>query len=262
MSNTSNINPGILAFHAGGTTTALAAVADFEYYGTIVNDHMGVFGYSYPATGWGQGAQFQGGWLGAFGVGSSYGIVGDGTGIDGLGTGPGVFAVGDVAATGAKTFLIDHPLDPENKILKHFSIESNEVLNIYRGIVNLNNIGEAEVELDNYFEEININFSYQLTAIGTPKQPYVLKEIKKNKFTVAGAPNTKVSWMVIAERNDQYFKKHPEKRAIEVEKNQKEKGKYLMPQLYNQPQSKGVFQKKEKTKKMDSKKAVHTSKSN
>ncbi|MAP01697.1 MAG: hypothetical protein CMD01_02620, partial [Flavobacteriales bacterium] len=260
MSNTSNTNPGILAFHAGGTTSALAAVGDFEYYGTVVNDHMGVFAYSNPAAGWGQGAQLQGGWLGAFGIGSSYGIVGDGTGIDGLGTGPGVFAIGDVAATGAKTFLIDHPLDPENKILKHFSIESNEVLNIYRGIVNLNNNGEAEVELDDYFEEININFSYQLTAIGTPTQPYILKEIKRNTFSVAGAPNTKVSWMVIAERNDPYFKKHPEKRETEVLKNKKEKGKYLMPSIYNQPQTKGVFQKKEKTKKLNSKKAFLTSK--
>ena len=260
MTNTANTNPGFLGFHASGSTTTLAAAADFEYVGTAANDHMGIFGYSNPSAGWGQGAQLQGGWLGVFGIGSSYGIVGDGTGIDGLGTGPGVFSIGDVAATGAKTFLIDHPTDPENKILKHFSIESNEVLNIYRGVAELNNNGTTEIELDDYFQEININFSYQLTAIGTPQQPYILKEINENKFSIAGAPKTKVSWMIIAERNDQYFKKHPEKKQVVVEKSGKEKGKYLMPSIYGQPQSTGVFSKKEKTKIPDLKKAIISNK--
>ena len=61
--------------------------------------------------------------------------------------------------------------------------------------------------------------------------------------------------MVIAERNDQYFKKHPEKKQVVIEKYGKEKGKYLMPSIYDQPQSTGVFSKKEKTKIPDAKKA-------
>ena len=116
--------------------------------------------------------------------------------------------------------------------------------------------GKAEIELANYFEDININFSYQLTAIGTPQQPYVFTEIKNNKFTVAGQPNTKVSWLVIAERNDEYLKQNPEKRKVEVAKKGKEKGKYLMPELYNQPNSKGIFSKEEKSNGLERKKAI------
>ena len=64
------------------------------------------------------------------------------------------------------------------------------------------------VELPTYFELINTNFSYQLTAIGTPQQPYVLTEISGNTFEIAGEPNTKVSWTVYADRNDaEKFKK-------------------------------------------------------
>jgi hypothetical protein len=42
-----------------------------------------------------------------------------------LGADAGVFAFGDVGATGGKPFIIDHPLDPENKMLRHFALESN-----------------------------------------------------------------------------------------------------------------------------------------
>jgi hypothetical protein len=252
MSNTTaaNSNQAILGLHSGGTTTAAIRVGDFEYIGTTLYDHIGVFGYSNPGAGWGIGGQFQGGYIGVAGFGDDYGIVGFSGAV------AAVFANGDLSASGVKAFTIDHPDDPENKLLKHFSIESNEVLNVYRGIAMLDNNGKAEIEMADYFEAININFSYQLTAIGTPKQPYVLTEIKNNKFIVAGEPNTKVSWLVIAERNDEYLKQNPEKRAVEVAKTGKEKGKYLMPELYNQPTSKGVFIKQEKSKRLARKKAV------
>ncbi|MEZ5068955.1 MAG: hypothetical protein R2847_10915 [Bacteroidia bacterium] len=32
-----------------------------------------------------------------------------------------------MSASGTKPFMIDHPLDPANKFLKRFSMESNEV---------------------------------------------------------------------------------------------------------------------------------------
>ena len=38
--------------------------------------------------------------------------------------------MGDVGASGTKPFVIDHPVDPENKILKHFAIESNDEIAI------------------------------------------------------------------------------------------------------------------------------------
>lgn len=60
----------------------------------------------------------------------------------------GVFANGDLGSNGIKTFMIDHPRDPENKYLMHFSIESDEVLNVYRGTAQFNENGEAIVELE------------------------------------------------------------------------------------------------------------------
>lgn len=193
-------------------------VGDFGYTGTDIADHVGVSGYSQPTAGFGIGVLGQGGWYGTFSLGNS-------------------------GATGVKTFAIDHPEDPENKVLKHFSIESNEVLNLYRGVVTLDGSGEATVELPTYFDLINTNFSYQLTAIGTPQQPYVLTEIVGNTFEVAGEPNSKVSWTVYADRNDKYLQQNPEEGSDVVQKTGERQGKYLNPELYGMPESSAMFPK-------------------
>ncbi|QQR95181.1 MAG: hypothetical protein IPJ93_16000 [Bacteroidota bacterium] len=99
-----------------------------------------------------------------------------------------IFANGDLAASGTKTFVIDHPLDPSGKFLKHFSIESNEVLNYYRGNVVLDANGEATIQLPSYFNSINnSNYNYNLTPIGAPAQLYVKSEVTGNNFVIAGA---------------------------------------------------------------------------
>ncbi|NVO02165.1 MAG: collagen-like protein [Bacteroidetes bacterium] len=169
-----------------------------------------------------------------------------GSGVMGIATNPtswGLFSVGKFAATGTKSFMIDHPLDPENKFLFHFSIESNEVLNMYRGTVVLDSKGEAIVELPNYFESININYSYNLTPIGAPVNLYIKEEIKGGKFSIAGGNNgMKICWVVYAERNDEFVKQNPDVRQVEVNKSQSQKGKYLMPSLYKQSNDKGIFQ--------------------
>lgn len=234
LSNPANTDPAIFASNLGhgsavlgqnqsNTITGTVSVGDFAYTGTDVTDHRGVSGYSSPLAGWGIGVLGQGGWYG-------------------------LFSVGNMGATGVKTFAIDHPEDPENKILRHFSIESNEVLNLYRGVVELDGNGQAIVELPSYFELINTNFSYQLTAIGTPQQPYVLTEIQGNSFEVAGAPNTKVSWTVYADRNDEYLKQHPEVAEDVIQKTGERQGKYLNPELYGVPQSSAMFPKTEAQK--------------
>ncbi len=222
-----NTEPNFFGIHNGqsgvivgqnqnNTITGTISVADFSYTGTDVADHIGVSGFSAPAAGWG---------IGVLGTGNWYGV----------------FSQGNMAATGTKTFIIDHPEDPQNKMLKHFSIESNEVLNMYRGMVELDANGQAVVELPTYFDDININPTYQLTGVGTPQQPYVLQEIQGNQFIVAGAPNTKVSWTVYADRNDQYLQQNPNEREAVVEKEGDRQGKYLNPELYGQPANSGMF---------------------
>jgi hypothetical protein len=155
----------------------------------------------------------------------------------------GVYYSGGLAGTGTKSFIIDHPLDPENKILKHFAIESPEVLNMYRGNVVLNGEGEATIQLPDYFMSININFSYNLTPVGRPAPGLFIKnEINENgEFTISGGnPNQKISWVVYAERNDLYMQQEGV-RDVVINKDEREKGKYLMPNLYNQPPEKGIY---------------------
>ena len=176
------------------------------------------------------------------------GVLGFGRdGVVGISNDPingwGVISFGDFGATGGKFFTIDHPLDPSNKILNHSVIESNEILNLYRGNVILNESGSAIVELPDYFEAININFSYHLTPIGAPgPNLYVSREVSGNSFEIAGGnPGMKVSWTVQAERNDRYMQAYPHKRIMEVEKTGDMKGKYLDYRIWNQPESKGIY---------------------
>ncbi|MDP5082224.1 MAG: hypothetical protein NWP87_06160, partial [Winogradskyella sp.] len=138
---------------------------------------------------------------------------------------------------------IDHPEDPANKILKHFSIESNEVLNMYRGIESFDANGKAVVSLPDYYDSINKNPSYQLTPIGAAMPNlYIESEINNGEFIIAGGvANKKVSWQITSERNDPYLKQNPEQRDVVLIKEGERSGKYLNPELYGQPKGKGLF---------------------
>jgi len=200
-------------------------------------------GGSYYLNGSGSGGAFTGT---SYGV-AAWSLQSGGAAVYGNATGGGwaIYGQGNLGITGSKSFVIDHPLDPENKILKHYCIESPEVLNLYRGIALLDDYGVAQVELPEYFTALNINFSYNLTAIGKPAPDIFIKEeIDKNgRFTIAGGEaRQKISWVVYAERNDAYLQQNPESKEVEIEKKDENKGKYLMPQLYGQPIEKGIFQ--------------------
>lgn len=148
--------------------------------------------------------------------------------------------VGDLTTTGTKAFTIDHPLDPENKMLRHFAIESNEVLNSYSGNVVTNEKGIGVVQLPAYFETINKDFRYQLTVIGSFAQAIVNREIKNNSFEIAtNQPNVKVSWEVKAVRNDLHMQKLNTLKEEEI-KPANMKGKYFEPAAYGLPESRGL----------------------
>jgi hypothetical protein len=161
----------------------------------------------------------------------------------GVGNNYGVFSNGPFGGTGGKSFVIDHPFAPETKFLRHFSIESPEILNVYRGNVLLDENGEAEIQLPDYFHAINKEFSYVLTPIGKKADMYVKQEVNEaGKFVIAGGEKgQKVSWYVYSERNDQYMRYYPEQKAVEVNKRGEEIGKYLRPEIYGQPKEKGIF---------------------
>jgi hypothetical protein len=147
--------------------------------------------------------------------------------------------IGDLNVTGTKNFRIDHPLDPENKYLVHAAIESSEVLNIYSGNITTDANGEASVSLPDWFEAVNKDYRYQLTIVGTFAQAIVADEIKNNRFTIkTSAPNVKVSWQVTGVRSDAGLMKRPFK--VEENKPEQERGTYLDPAAYNQPEERGT----------------------
>lgn len=143
----------------------------------------------------------------------------------------------DISGTltkGGGSFLIDHPLDPENKILRHSFIESPDMKNIYDGVVMLDKNGEFVVNLPDYFEALNEDFRYQLTPIVGYSPIYIKQEIKNNKFIIAGGkPNQKVSWMVTGIRKDAYALKN--RIVVEEEKglnNNYKKEEYIHPEVF------------------------------
>jgi hypothetical protein len=146
--------------------------------------------------------------------------------------------IGNLSKSGG-SFKIDHPLDPENKFLYHSFVESPDMMNVYNGNITTNESGEAVVTLPDYFEALNKDFRYQLTVIGTFAQAIVADEIKGNRFVIkTNAPQVKVSWQVTGIRQDAFANKH--RIEVEVEKSEKERGYYLMPELFNQPEEKSL----------------------
>ena len=141
-----------------------------------------------------------------------------------------------------KQFKIDDPIDPANKYLYHSSIESSEMMNLYSGTVALDKRGNAWVQLPDWFEALNKDFRYQLTAIGAPgPNLYVAKEISDNRFKIAGGkPGMKVSWQVTGVRHDAWADAH--RMQVEVDKTGKERGTYLHPELF--PEKTALAQKK------------------
>ncbi|MGC1295275.1 MAG: hypothetical protein WA869_09550, partial [Alloacidobacterium sp.] len=141
---------------------------------------------------------------------------------------------------GTKDFKIDHPLDPTNKYLLHASVESSEMKNIYDGMIILDGSGEAQVNLPDWFEALNGDFRYQLTAIGRSSPGlYISEEISGNHFHIAGGtPGTKVSWQVTGVRKDAYAKATP--LVVEQAKGPREQGFYIHPELYGAPEEKGI----------------------
>jgi hypothetical protein len=168
---------------------------------------------------------------------TAYGVVGE---EPSGGAGHAVYAFGTLAATGTKSFQIDHPLSPETHYLNHFCTEAPEPLNAYSGVVTLDSHGEAWVQLPAYFDAINRDPRYTLTAIGAPMPNlHVAVEIQDNRFKIAGGvPGKKVSWRVEAVRNDLWVQCYGFQ--TEQEKEDAIKGRYLHPELYGQPKERGI----------------------
>jgi hypothetical protein len=249
-----------------------AIMGEVTYVGTM--DYIGVQGYSVPADYYGVGGKFTGGYIGAIcevvstGNASYTGLSGQATGTgDKIGvygyaygnnmnfgiygfagggsTNYAGFFSGDVYVTGtlskaAGSFKIDHPLDPGGKTLSHSFVESPDMMNVYNGNVVLSGDGSAWIEMPEWFEALNRDFRYQLTAIGAPgPNLYIAEEMTGNRFQVAGGQaGMKVSWMVTGIRQDAYANAH--RIPVEETKTVKDSGRYLHPELFGQPESEAI----------------------
>ena len=165
------------------------------------------------------------------------------------GTGKAGYFNGDVNITGdlnvtgtvskgGGSFLIDHPLDPENKVLRHSFVESPDMMNIYKGRGKLEN-GEVVIELPEYFDALNHpeGREINLTCVNGWTPLYLEGKIKNNKFTIKttneGNKSQEFSWIIYAVRNDKCAQEYPI--IVEQEKglnNSFKKGEYLHPEVY------------------------------
>jgi hypothetical protein len=165
------------------------------------------------------------------------------------------FLNGDVSITGTLQkgggqFKIDHPLDPANKYLCHSFVESPDMKNVYDGVVVLDDNGKAVIELPDWFSALNKDFRYQLTAIGAPgPNLYIAEEISgvttnnnnnnSRSFKIAGGTSgMKVSGQVTGIRKDPWA--NANRIQVEEDKPAKEQGYYIYPNLYGQPEEKGI----------------------
>ncbi|MBW7904995.1 MAG: hypothetical protein LC135_06905 [Phycisphaerae bacterium] len=185
--------------------------------------------------------------------GATYGVYGRCDSPAGFG----VFAEGALGASGTKSFCIDHPDDPENMHLLHYSAESPDVINFYSGTILLDGAGEAVVELPHYFAKINRDPRYALTAVGAPMPMlHVAREIDDDALQVGqqsaagqpapvcsfriagGAPHARVSWRVDAIRNDAWVRARGA--PVELLKAGSERGRYRHPAHYGHGEDRGM----------------------
>jgi hypothetical protein len=132
--------------------------------------------------------------------------------------------------------------------------------NVYDGVVVLDRKGKAEIELPDWFGILNKDSRYQLTVIGAPgPNLYITEEISEatttsnygsssssnnnnnnsSRFKVTGGTSgMKVSWQVTGIRKDPWA--NANRVQVEEDKPDKERGYYLHPDLYGQPEEKGI----------------------
>ena len=218
------ISHSVSGFGVQGTALADTGVCIGGRFESQSDDGRGVFGFASDPGG-----------------GFTYGVYGQNSATS---PGYGVYANGDSGASGTKSFRIDHPADPENKYLLHYSSESPFPQNFYNGNIVTDSTGYAWVELPDYFAEINTNFKYILTVVDESDSndfiwAKVVQKIRNNRFRIrTHKPNVEVSWEVKADRNDARIQF---RRPVDVqEKTGPERGKYQNPEYYGKPESMGM----------------------
>src|SRR5882757_1171886 len=155
----------------------------------------------------------------------------------------GSVTVGGSLSKQGGSFKIDHPQDPAGKYLSHSFVESPDMMNVYNGVATTDSAGTATIELPRWFDTLNRDFRYQLTALDAAAPDlHVSKRMNGNQFSIAGArPGQDVSWMITGIRQDAWA--NDNRIPVEETKPKAERGKYLYPQGFGKPVSAGLAAK-------------------
>ncbi|XQQ06062.1 MAG: hypothetical protein EDM05_67940 [Leptolyngbya sp. IPPAS B-1204] len=244
---------GVVGVASGGTATTSATGGRFEVTGNEQSlrpyaQSLRSYGVYTAAEGSPRTTDVYGIYAEATnGTQNCYGVYAVAFGAPGSNSYAGYFQ-GNVHIEGTLTkaggsFLIDHPLDPLNKTLRHSFVESPEALCLYRGKIRLDGAGIAIIELPAYFAALTHEqaATVSLTPIGsTPFLTSYEWNDTCTAFTVYGAANAEVSYLVMADRDDPVMQQL--RQPIETEKGNGnfEKGQLLNPEAYGYPVTMGV----------------------
>jgi hypothetical protein len=228
-------------------------------------DTFGVFGYADGADGRGVFGSATGadgyGVVGYADGADGYGVAGNAAGENSYGVYAQATASGSVAlyaqgnaevtgslSKGGGSFKIDHPVDPTHKYLYHSFVESPDMKNVYDGTVILDGDGRATVELPDWFEALNRDCRYQLTAIGSSAPDlHISREVKDGRFSIAGgSAEQKVSWQVTGIRQDAWA--NANRIPVEVDKKAEDQGRYLHPELFGGEAITSIARARERTR--------------
>lgn len=194
---------GVYGYSAGGAgvygQSSAANQPGVYGYGTASNGR-GLWGYS--KTGYGVEGQSDPSGIAIYGYNPTHTVGWAG------------YFEGDINVTGSvvgpQAISLMGDLSDPSQTIYHAGVNSSELKNLYDGVAQLNDKGQAVVKLPGWFAKLNTEFRYQLTALGDAMpQIHVAREIESNQFTIAGGkPNGRVSWQVTGIRNDQYAQEH------------------------------------------------------
>jgi hypothetical protein len=151
-----------------------------------------------------------------------------------------VLVTGNLAKPGGG-FTIDHPQDPGNRYLHHSFVESSERKNIYDGVAVLDDQGQAEVAMPDWFEAVNRDLRYQLTPLGRPAPNlHISREVDAGRFAIAGgASGQRICWQVTGVRDDPWARAH--QLITEEDKSEDDQGLFLHPELHGSDREHGIL---------------------
>ena len=225
-------NGGVSGYAWGNAASGVqgeSAAGNGVYGFSHASGSSGVYGENFAAGPWTYGVA---------GRSSSTGIavLGDNRGAGWAGYFTGKVRIDGMLSKGGGGFIIDHPLDPTNKYLQHSFVESPDMKNLYDGIAALNARGEATVTLPAWFDALNGELRYQLTCIGAFAPVYIAQQVRGKSFRIAGGrAGMQVSWQITGTRRDAFARAN--RIQVETDKVGDERGRYLHPKAYDQPDS-------------------------